>query len=135
MVKTGTQRSDKYNAKFDATVIGARYTATRDIAVAGQLDQQGKLALVADAVRTALNDAGIPAMFTMPYMAFGNKLYAIARKFGGTGITQNAVDEAWIALCHWYSLGCLPSPLQQIWGHFPTLGTAPSPLAFPEIPE
>lgn len=134
MVKEGSDRSDKYAAKYDAEVVRSRYTATAASAKAKQVTQQLNLSQVAKDVRAALNSRGIPALFTIPYMAFGNKLYAICRKFGGTELCQNAIDEAWIALCHWYSLGCAPSPLMDIWNSFPILGEAPSPLAFPAIP-
>jgi hypothetical protein len=130
MVKQGTDRSDKYAAKFDAAVVQARYTATRPAAIAAQVTQQQNLAGVAQQVRTALNFRKIPAMFTMPYMAFGNKLYAIVRKFGSATFLQAARDEAWLAICHWYTLGCAPSPLQDIWANNATvLGSAPSPIA------
>jgi hypothetical protein len=134
MVKEGADRSDKYAAKFDPEVVRSRYTATATSAKAKQVTQQLNLSQVAKDVRNALNTHGIAAMFTIPYMAFGNKLYAIVRKFGGTEVCQNAIDEAWIALCHWYSLGCEPSPLMDIWNSFAQLGAAPSPLTFPEIP-
>lgn len=135
MVKQGTDRSDKYAAKFDATVVQARYTATAVAAKAAQVTQQQNLFLVAQDVRTALNTAKIPALFTVPYMAFGNKLYAICRKFGSATLTPVARDEAWKAICQWYTLGCLPSPLMDIWNtHATVLGAAPSPIAFSPTP-
>jgi hypothetical protein len=135
MVKSGSERSDKYGAKFDATVIQARYTATAVAAKAAQVTQQQNLAGVAQQVRTALNVWKVPAIFTVPYMAFGNKLYAICRKFGSATFLQAARDEAWIAICHWYTIGCLPSPLKDIWTNNATiLGAAPSPIIFGAAP-
>jgi hypothetical protein len=135
MVKQGSDRSDKYGAKFDATVIQTRYTATSAIAKAAQVTQQQNLATVAQVVRNSLNQRNVPAMFTMPYMAYGNKLYAITRKFGGVAVLQVARDEAYRAMCQWYTLGCLPSPLQDIWNHFSTqLGAAPSPFKMHSTP-
>jgi hypothetical protein len=135
MVKQGSDRSDKYAAKFDPTVIQARYTATSTAAKAAQVTQQQNLSVVAQQVRTALNAHSVPAIFTVPYMAFGNKLYAIVRKFGSATFLQVARDEAWKAICQWYGLGCLPSPLQDIWNNNATvLGTAPSPIMPPTTP-
>jgi hypothetical protein len=135
-MKEGIDRSKKYAAKFDATVIQARYTATAQMAKDGQALQQVNLAQVAKDVRAALNAAEVPAMFTIPYMAFGNKLYAICKKFNTALPCAVAREEAWKAICQWYTLGCFPSPLQDIWNtHATILGAAPSPIQFPAIPE
>lgn len=135
MVKEGSDRAKKYAAKFDAEVVRSRFAATKDIAVGAQDILQIALGDLAKDVRGILNDHAIPTIFTVPYMAFANKLYALKRKFATEVFCQNARDEAWLAICKWYTIGCLPSPLQDIWTKFAAvLGSAPSPIKFETVP-
>jgi hypothetical protein len=135
MTKSGEDRAKKYAAKFDADVVRSRYAATKDMAILAQNTLQIALGDLAKDVRGILNDHSIPTIFTVPYMAFANKLYAIKRRFGTEVYCSNARDEAWLAICKWYTIGCLPSPLQDIWTKFAAvLGAAPSPIAFESAP-
>jgi hypothetical protein len=111
--------------------VRSRFAATKDIATGSQDVLQVALGDLAKDVRGILNDNNIPTIFTVPYMAFANKLYAIKRKFATEVYCESARNEAWLAICKWYTIGCLPSPLMDIWTKFEAvLGTAPSPVAF-----
>jgi len=129
MVKTGTDRSDKYTAKFDPEVIRTRYTATRDIANAKQVDMQGKLAIKNAAVRGFLNEAGILPIRSVEYQAFSNKLFGIVHKLGSGTINPAAIAVAQLQYVVWKGYGSTATVLQSIWGLYAdTLGDAPSPL-------
>lgn len=133
MVKSGSDRSDKYSAKFDATVIGARYTATSEIAKNKQIAMQGALSTINGAVRSILNEAGIMPIQTVQYQAFANKLFGICNRFAGmmgTHILSNSASaQAQAEYIKWKAYGSTAKVLQDIWGIFADMiGSAPSPL-------
>lgn len=131
MTKSGEDRSAKYDAKFDAEVVRSRFAATATIAKNAQASLQRAMADKALAVRGILNGYGIYPIMTVLYMSFNNKLYGICRKFSG----DVAIQDAWGAICKWYTMGALPSPLQDIWALYSDiLGAAPSPVAYSEMP-
>jgi len=133
MTKSGTDRSAKYDAKFDPTVIQARYTATSTIAKAKQVIMQAALADKNSGVRTILNAAGIFPIQTVQYQAFSNKLFGICNKFAGLTDTPHlslsAQAQANAEYVKWKAYLSTPAILQSIWSLYATmLGDAPSPL-------
>jgi len=134
MTKSGTDRSDKYGQKFDATVIQARYTATAESAKAKQVVMQQLLADKNAAVRGILNVAGTYPIQSVQYQAFGNKLFGVCNKFANlTGtphvISQTAIAQATIEIAKWGTYGSEPEVLKLIWNLYADmLGTAPSPI-------
>jgi hypothetical protein len=134
MVKSSTDRTDKYNAKFDATVVGARYTATATLAKAKSGLMQAALQGVNSSVRAHLTEAGILPIETVKYQAFGNKLFSICQKFAGYMTTKflsaTAIAQAEIEAAKWntgYSADV--NVLAAIWNDFSDcLGSAPSPF-------
>ena len=132
MTKTGAERSDKYSAKFDATVIGARYTATADIAKAKQVAMQAALATINSGVRSILNEAGIFPIMTMQYQAFANKLFGVCNRFAGMMtvhvLSNTAIAQATAERVKWKAYGSTTAVLDSIWDLFSDmLGTCPSP--------
>jgi hypothetical protein len=132
MTKTGAERSDKYSAKFDATVIGARYTATAEIAKAKQVAMQAALATINSGVRSILNEEGVFPIQTVQYQAFANKLFGICNKFAGMMtvhvLSNTAIAQAETEYTKWKAYGSTSTVLQAIWDLFSDmLGTAPSP--------
>jgi len=126
MVKTGTERSDKYTAKYDAEVVRARYAATAAAAKTAQVTMQEQLAIKNAGVRTILDGEGIYPIQTMQYQAFSNKLFGICRKF--TSVTARNV--ALIEISKFKDYGALDAPLKLIWELYASvLGAAPSPIA------
>jgi hypothetical protein len=90
MVKTGTERSDKYGQKYDPEVVRSRYTATSDSAKAKQVVRQELMAGYNAEVRNILNTKGIYPILTIPFQAFGNKLVGICRKFANLDTTPTS---------------------------------------------
>ena len=132
MTKSGAERSDKYSAKFDATVIGARYTATSEIAKTKQIAMQGALATINSGVRSILNEAGTFPIQTVQYQAFANKLFGICNKFAGMmgvhTLSNTAIAQATLERTKWLAYGSLKANLDNIWDLFSDmLGTCPSP--------
>lgn len=128
MVKSGTDRSDKYAAKYDAEVVRARYTATAANAIAKQVTRQEELALLANFVRTALNNAGIMPLQTITYLSFANKMQGTKNKFGQGIEGTTPFKVAMIAYDTWTEIvGVDKDVLADIFTH--VIGSAPSPLA------
>jgi hypothetical protein len=133
MVKSGTDRSDKYGQKFDAEVVRARYAATMDSSKAKQVIMQAALATKNGLVREILNAAGIFPIQTVQYQAFNNKLFGICNKFAGLMDTPHespsAIAQANAEYVKWKAYTSTPAVLQSIWSLYATmLGDAPSPL-------
>lgn len=133
MVKQGTDRSAKYDAKFDATVIQARYTATAAIAKAAQVTMQQLLATKNGNVRAILNEAGVFPIQTVQYQAFSNKLFGICNRFAGLtttpSLSNTAIAQANAEYIKWKAYGSTPAVLQDIWALYADMiGSAPSPL-------
>ena len=129
MVKTGTQRSDKYTAKYDPTVVSARYTATKDAAVASVVSHSAALSLLALAVRGYMNGAGVLPINSVRFIGFGNKLYGLTQKIGGAA----AAAQAELMAKAWVDMIAATAPdkiiLTEIWNYFSSvLGDCPSPF-------
>jgi hypothetical protein len=126
MVKSGSERSDKYAAKFDAEVVRSRYSATADTAKAKQVTQQQVMADLAAYVRNALNAKGISPLQTIIYMSYANKLQGIKNKFGQGVYGTTPYNTAMVAYNNWKAEGADSDILADIFTH--VIGSAPSPL-------
>lgn len=124
MTKDGQLRANKYAAKYDPTVVGQRYTATKDAAVLAAGGHQIAMGELAGHVRDFLNTAGVPPIQTVIYLSYANKLYGICNKFK----ELTAINEATVAQQKACDNGADPVVTAQIWGLFATLGEAPSPI-------
>jgi len=133
MVKSLEDRQKKYAAKFDAEVVRSRYSATADLAKAGQAAASNAMAAIASAVRAILNDAGEYPIVTSLYMSFANKLYGICRKFAGypdnKTLSTAAINTALLEISKWKQMGAKAEILQSIWNIFAEcIGSPPSPI-------
>jgi hypothetical protein len=133
MVKSPEDRQKKYAAKFDAEVVRSRYSATADLAKAGQTAASNAMAAIASAVRAILNDAGEYPIVTSMYMSFANKLYGICRKFAGypdaKTLSTTATNTALLEISKWKDMGAKDQILKDIWNIFAAcLGSPPSPI-------
>jgi hypothetical protein len=134
LVKSSTDRTDKYAAKYDATVIQNRYTATAVLAKAKAALMQSALQGVNSSVRAFLSAGAILPIMSVLYQSYGMKLFGICVKFGNYmgvhSIDPTARAQAIIQSKVW-STGYSASPpvLASIWSMFADiLGTAPSPF-------
>jgi len=125
MVKSGTDRAEKYGAKFDAEVVRSRFAATASIAKTAQTAKQQELADLAAYVRNLLNANGILPIQTALYLSFANKLYGIKNKFGtgAAGTTPHA--QAMLYFNMWKGMGAKAEILTDIFTH--VIGSPPSP--------
>jgi hypothetical protein len=132
MVKSGSDRSDKYGQKFDPAVVQLRYTATMESSKAKQVAMQQALALKNGSVRAILNQEGVFPIQTVQYQAFGNKLFGICNKFAGLMTTptlsNTATTQAEVERTKWLSYGSEKTILDSIWALYADmLGACPSP--------
>jgi hypothetical protein len=133
MVKSGTERSEKYDAKFDAEVVRSRYTATATLAKARQ-DLKGQLlAAKAAAVRNIMNQYGIYPIDSVKYHAYSNKLAAICFRMAGFAteptFSDSARAQALLQATVFKAYGLNANVQYLIWGEYATmLGEAPSPI-------
>lgn len=125
MPKSGTERSEKYGAKFDAEVVRSRFSATSALAKEKQTAKQQELADLASYIRTVLNAKGIIPLQTVIYVSFGNKLYGIKNKFGQGGYGTTPHATAMLEYEKWKSMGADADILADIFQH--VIGYAPSP--------
>jgi hypothetical protein len=94
MVKTGAERASKYGVKYDAEVVGKRFTATTELAKTKQVELQEALAAKAEAVRNKLDELGIPAILSGFFHSFSNCLFGIVRKYGISAVAQSEAERA-----------------------------------------
>ncbi len=129
MVKTASERAAKYAAKFDPTVVSARYTATQEGAVAAATAKQNEMAVIAGDVRGILNAAGVKPINSVRFIGYANKLYGMTSKFSGATATAEAVEisNSWITKID--ATAGDKVVMAQIWNLFSSaIGTAPSPF-------
>lgn len=134
MVKSGTERSEKYDAKFDPEVVRSRYTATATLAKARQ-DVKGQLlAAKAAAVRTIMNTYGIYPIDAVKYHAYSNKLAAICFRMAGFAteptLSDSARAQALLQATVFKAYGLDEDVQYLIWQEYSSmLGAAPSPIS------
>lgn len=118
MVKSGEERAAKYQYKYDPEAIRLRFSATKDLATTKQASKQEQLANIAQQVRALLNQEGVPPVFTISFLSFANKLYAITNKFSGEAAKIQAEGEykKWITMTS--PIDPDQSILKQIWNLF-----------------
>jgi len=133
LVKTGTERSEKYDAKYDAEVVRSRFSNTATLAKAKAATRQEKMSTIAGLVRGFLNEAGTYPILTVLYQSFANALYKICADFGNYDTTPVYTlagrNVALLKIAQWKDMGAVDALLQDIWGIFEAcLGNAPSPV-------
>jgi len=101
MVREASIRIRKYTGKFDPTVVSARFTAMKDIAVEQIQVKFGDLAGLETTVKTAISDKVANPMELVQYLAFARELWKLTAKHSG----QILVNEVNIAKAKWLSRG------------------------------
>jgi hypothetical protein len=101
MVKDGTARAAKAQAKLDPTIVASRLTAQQTTMNQRGGQAQQDAADVAGTVRGILNQYGVCGNFANTFQAFGNELAAKARKYEGAAFTAEAglVVAKWKLRC------------------------------------
>jgi hypothetical protein len=74
LYKSGLDMWQKYNAKFNPTVIGTRFTDVKELALGRAQEGLNLTATVRDLVRPILDDKGVAGGLRATYLAFGTAL-------------------------------------------------------------
>jgi len=110
LVKTLSDRVEKYVAKTPPDVTGTRYGDVKDIAVLRFVEGVGSITYVRELVRNLLETKGVPAGFHGMYYAFAFKLVKAAYSHTGT-----ALDKIKEGLKAWFvAKGADPAILDEI---------------------
>lgn len=101
MVKSGTDRINKYSAKIVGDVIKNRIDAQKDLMVANASPEFDALAQEEAQIAAYTDPLGISPMLKPFYMSFGRKLHMLKRKH----TDETLHDEACIATVVWSTRG------------------------------
>jgi len=101
MVRSATDRINKYTAKIVGDVVKNRIDAQKDLMVAQAEPEFTALAIEENQIATYLDPLGVSPMLKPFYMSFGRSLHKIKRKH--TDATLH--DEACIKAVTWGSRG------------------------------
>jgi hypothetical protein len=99
MVKSADARIKKYTAKYDPTVVSARFTATKDLAVSEAGVRFAEAAQMEATVKMLIEDV-IPSPTLIPnYLAFAREVFAKSHKYGGLVLWNEAqaAKAKWVA--------------------------------------
>jgi len=100
MVKSATDRANKYANKLDASVASTRITAMKDTMAANAASAQSAIAQVQQQVRDILDDTpSISTTLSQPFMAAGLEMWKKSQKFTG----QNKTNEVQYVYDKWSS--------------------------------
>jgi hypothetical protein len=110
MVRPASIRINKYSGKFDPTVVSARFTAMKTIAVDQIQVAFGDLAGLENTVKTAISDKVANPLTMVQYLAFAREVWRLVRKHSG----KTLVSEANISKAKWTSRGLDPNVLDII---------------------
>jgi hypothetical protein len=74
LYKSGLDMWKKYQAKFNATVIGTRFTDVKDLALDRAQEGLNMIATARDLIRPILDEKGVGGGLRATYLAFGTAL-------------------------------------------------------------
>lgn len=114
MVRPADARIKKYTAKFDPTVVSARFTAVRDLAVSMFQVHAADLEGMENLVKNAIQDKISNPLEIPQYLDFARELYRLTKKHSGKVL----VSEVEVAKAKWTARGLNPEILDTIVGLF-----------------
>ncbi len=88
LVKTLSDRIQKFSAKTAPDRVGARYGAVKDLAVNRYIDNMADFTAVRERARGILESEGVPAGFHGVYYAFIFKLMKAAQSHSGATLRK-----------------------------------------------
>ncbi len=88
IVKSLSDRVEKFKAKTAADRVGTRYGAVKDLAVSRYLDNTGDLVAVRERARKILESEGIPTGTHGVYYAFVFKAISAAQSHSGPALEK-----------------------------------------------
>jgi len=114
MVRPAGVRIRKYAQKFDPTVVSARFTAVRDLAVEQFQTHAADLEGMEILVKTTISDRVTNPLEVPQYLDFARELYRLTKTHGGRVL----VAEANAMKAKWTARGLNPAILDLIVGLF-----------------
>ena len=114
MVRPADARIKKYTAKFDPTVVSARFTAVKDLAVSMFQVHAADLEGMENLVKNAIQDKISNPLEIPQYLDFARELYRLTKKHSGKVL----VSEVEVAKAKWTARGLNPEILDTIVGLF-----------------
>jgi hypothetical protein len=114
MVRAASVRIRKYTQKFDPTVVSARFTALKDLAVEQFQTHAADLEGMEVLVKTAISDRVANPLEVPQYLDFARELYRLTKTHSGKVL----VAEANAMKAKWTARGLSPAILDLIIGLF-----------------
>jgi hypothetical protein len=114
MVRPANVRIQKYSVKFDPTVVSARFTAVKDLAVTQFQVHAADLEGMENLVKNGIQDQIANPLEIPQYLDFARELYRLTKKHSGKVL----VSEVNIAKAKWAARGLNPEILDIIIGLF-----------------
>jgi hypothetical protein len=99
MVRSAGIRIRKYTAKFDPTVVSARFTALKELAVEQFQTHAADLEGMEILVKTAISDKVTNPLEVPQYLDFARELYRLSKTHSGKVLVSeaNAMKAKWMA--------------------------------------
>lgn len=99
MVKAADARIAKYTAKYDATVVSSRFTATKDQAVREATVRFAEAAQMESTIKSLIEDVISTPTEIPNYLAAARQVMSKSHKYGGLVLWNEAqlVKTAWVA--------------------------------------
>jgi len=114
MVRPAAYRIRKYEAKFDPTVVSARFTAIKDVAVEQFQVHAADLEGMENLVKNTIQDKISNPLDVPQYLDFARELYRLTKTHSGKVLAS----EVAIAKAKWTARGLNPEILDLIIGVF-----------------
>jgi len=120
MVRPASVRIRKYSQKFDPTVVSARFTALRELAIEQFQTHAADLEGMETIVKATISDTVTNPMVVPQYLDFARELYRLTKTHSGQVLT----NEAYAYRAKWIARGLTAAVLDEILGIF---GIPPPP--------
>lgn len=114
MVRPAAYRIRKYEVKFDPTVVSARFTAVKDLAVEQFQVHAADLEGMENLVKNTIQDKISNPLDVPQYLDFARELYRLTKTHSGKVLAS----EVAIAKAKWTARGLNPEILDLIIGVF-----------------
>jgi hypothetical protein len=101
MVRDPVFRARKYDAKMDATVIGARFAAQRDSMVEQEASMFAELYEVERKAKTVCEEAGVSVVQIPMYLSFARQCW----KIGKNHLEATRTNEVYYKYLTWLNRG------------------------------
>lgn len=109
-VTTLTERYEKYSAKTTPERVGARYEASKTIAIKRMREGSSKIVSIRELVRSILDTAGVPAGQWAIYLSFAQRMASMTNSYTGPTLIRRVEGMK----AGWLAKGADPAILEKI---------------------